>query len=241
MKRLWCLSIIISMVLTTTLLDAQDRIVLSKPDIPPDIRGVMAERILQEAYKRLGVMVEYKSYPGERALVSANNGITDGEVARIAGMEEMYTNLIRVSVPIAYTDLVVFTTDPLVTVTGWESLRPYSIGIIRGMKLAEIKTQGMEVRTVTRSEQLFRMLAAKRNDVGVYLRDGYCEVKRLNLPSIRIVEPPLEQLTFYHYLHKRHQVLVKKLEEVLRQMEKDKQIDGIYQQVKEEFATCSVQ
>ncbi len=238
MKRIWCLSIIVSVVLTTTLLEAQDRIVLSKPDIPPDIRGVMAERILQEAYKRLGVVVEYKLYPGERALIVANAGGTDGEVARIEGMEKMYPNLIRVSVPIAYSDLVVFTTDPQVTVTGWESLRPYYVCIVRGMKLAEIKTQGMKVDRVTRSEQLFKKLARKRNDVGVYLRSGYCEVKKLNLSEIRIVEPPIEQLVFYHYLHKRHQGSVKKLEEILRQMEHEKYIDAIYQQVKEEFSRC---
>lgn len=234
------MSIIISMVLSTALLEAQERIVLSKPDIPPDIRGVMAERVLREAYKRLGVMVEYRLYPGERALMSANRGITDGEVARVEGLEKMYPNLIMVSVPIAYIELVVFTTDPLVTVRGWKSLQTYSVGILRGMKVAEIRTQGMNVEPVARSEQLFRKLAAKRNDVAVYLRDGYCEVKRLNLPEIRIVEPPLEQLTCYHYLHKRHQEFVKKLEAVLRQMEQEKYIDTVCQQVKEEFTTCSL-
>ncbi len=52
--------------------------------------------ILEEAYKRIGVPIAFKNFPGDRALILTNDGITDGELFRIDKLNETYPNLIQV-------------------------------------------------------------------------------------------------------------------------------------------------
>ncbi|MCX7217725.1 MAG: ABC transporter substrate-binding protein, partial [Burkholderiales bacterium] len=46
----------------------------------------IAELIITEAYRRLGMQVVVRKLPGERSLRSANNGEMDGELYRKLGM-----------------------------------------------------------------------------------------------------------------------------------------------------------
>jgi len=217
-------------------LGAQDRIVLSKPDAAT-VSEIAADRVLEEAYGRLGITVAYQIYPARRALASANLGTTDGEQRRIAGLEKAYPNLIMVPVPIAYTQLAVFTKDPHLAVEGWESLKPYSIGILQGQKHVEFKTQGMNVEPVKSTEQLFKKLESGRNKVVVSSQEDQCHIQRLSLTGISM--KPLERITLYHYLHKKHRELSSRLEAVLRQMEQEQVIELHYQNaVRDYLSSC---
>ena len=142
-----------------------------------------------------------------------------------------------VSVPIGYLDIVIYTKDTNFAVEGWHSLMPYSISIVKGFQLVEAKTEGMQVEAVTTLKQAFLKLNAGRNDVVVDSRstDTECELKSLSLSGIRILEPPLDQLILYHYLHKRHMVLVKKLEAILLNMKQEGEFKTIQEQVVREF------
>ena len=51
------------------------------------------------------------------------------------------TNLMMISVPVNFLDGVVFTKNHHFPVTGWESLKPYSIAIRIGTKFAEIRSE----------------------------------------------------------------------------------------------------
>jgi len=61
----------------------------------PDQKGVM-DLIAREAFRRCGYTLKLQTLPAERALHHADKGITDGELARIKGMEDIYPNLVRV-------------------------------------------------------------------------------------------------------------------------------------------------
>ena len=50
----------------------------------------VAKLVLREAYERIGFTVRFSTLPGERALLESNAGRTDGEVARIGGIEKKY-------------------------------------------------------------------------------------------------------------------------------------------------------
>ncbi len=235
MKKLICVCFVVFMLLLTTSLQAQERVVISQAQIAPTAYRLMGERVLKEAYSRIGVELELEDLPAERALVYASEGKTDGEFARIAGIEQNYPNLVMISVPIVYEDIVVYSKEVDFTVDGWESLAPYSINFIRGFKLAEIKTEGMNVEMVNTIEQAFLKLNAGRTDVVVDLRSAQCVLPTLDVSGITALEPPLTQIVMYHYLNTGHKALAAKLEEELKRMAQDGDLKAIQEQAVQDF------
>jgi ABC-type amino acid transport substrate-binding protein len=107
-------------------------------------------------------------------------------------------------------------------VDGWNSIKDYSIGIVRGVGSSEAGTRGMDRVTATTSlENMIRMLDADRFDVMVTdLFSGLVAVRKLNLQArIYPLSPPLERIRIFHYLHERHRDLVPKVGQVIEQME----------------------
>ncbi|MCP4352592.1 MAG: transporter substrate-binding domain-containing protein [Desulfobacterales bacterium] len=201
---------------------AQDDLVFSKPDDPV---ANISEEILKEAYQKIGIRISTTTFPAERAIRMSNSGRRDGEVNRVKGLDERYPSLVMVPVEINILEGVVFTTNVSFPVTGWESLRPYNIGIRIGTKFAETGTAGMDVDKVPKNIQLFKKLSAGRNDIVVTSRlEGLWEIKKLGLKNIRILEPPLMKLSLYHYLHKKHIKLVPEIEKILKKMKQEGRI-----------------
>jgi len=231
--------LITAVFLTAYYLSPQDRLILSKPEVTQNTTLISGERILREAYSRLDIEVEFRIYPTERSLINAAAGITDGELQRISGLEKAYPDLIMVNRQIGYIEIMVFTAREGLKATGWKSLENYRIGHLIGIKVIESRTRGMDVIQVSSAEQLFRMLSLKRLDTVIHFRDGIYTIRRLDLTGIRMLEPPLEQIPVYHYLHRRHSALVPRLEEVLREMEEDGTMKRIRSQVLEELRSVS--
>lgn len=188
-------------------------------DIPDQYVG---GEILRVVYGRLNIKVEFEDLPGKRALALSSAGELDGEIQRIAGLSRDYPTLVRVSPPINYIEPSVFTTRLHFDVKGWNSIRDYSIGIVRGVGSSEAGTKGMSrVTAATSLESLIRMLDAGRFDVMVTdLFSGLIAVKKLNLQSrIYPLSPPIEKIYIYHYLHERHRDLAMKVGKVIQEME----------------------
>lgn len=189
--------------------------------IPNDRPTAQAFRILQEAYRRIGIEVREELLPHERSLRAANSGQTDGEVMRIAGIEAQFPNLIPVPESVQTFDAMAFTTGLTFKVEGWESLRPYPICVNRGLKLAEQGTEGMNRVLVTTVDQMAEMLRRGHCLVAVFGRAGWLEFDRLHAGPIRELEPPIASLPLFHYVNRRHEALVPKLAEALRRMRRD--------------------
>ncbi len=207
---------------------AQESLVFSRPDDPV---AQVSVKVLGEAYHRIGIQIQTISLPAERALLSSNNGDVDGEVNRIKGIENTYSNLLMVPVPVNVLEGVVFTENVAVPVTGWNSLKPYKIGIRRGTKFAEQGTKGMNVEPVTTNRQLFLKLVMGRNDVIVTSHvEGLEQIKQLQLKTIIVLEPPLVIVNLYHYLHKKHAALIPDITKALIKMEAEGRIKAIREQ-----------
>lgn len=189
----------------------------------------IAVTVVKVAYEQLGIAVEVDYSPAERALRSANSGRTDGEVARIAGIEKMYPNLIPIPVPIARTDFSVFSKKHSFTVEGFESLQSYRIGIILGGKLMEHRTQNMERQMVHSLDSLVRILEKDRVDIIAFLRlDTLIKIRELNYQHIiKPLTPPILSVEGFHYLHKKHAALVPQITAILKQMKQDGSIQKI--------------
>ncbi len=97
---------------------AQDRLVISTfPDTNSNV-AAKSLKIVREAYRKIGIEIEMRYLPGERAIGSANSGITDGELFRIEGMSEEYSNLVPVSVPICTAETVAYSVKDI-EINGW--------------------------------------------------------------------------------------------------------------------------
>lgn len=209
---------------------SQETLVLSSPD---DLLVSISYTVLKEAYQKLNIDVQVKKFPAKRAIHMANDGESDGAVNRIMGMDKKYPNLIRVPVSINFSEIVIYTKTNDFVVNGWESLKPYRIGIRRGIKVLEDGTFGMNVDPVATNEQLFRKLDAGFNDVVLMGRiAGVTVLKTLPFHDLRILEPPLLTIKLYHYLHKKNAPLKPNITTVLHAMERS----GRIHQIREEMA-----
>jgi len=183
--------------------------------------------VLTEAYRRLGIEIISEELPAERAIQTAAAGKTDGEVARMAGLEAFYPDLVRVPEPVISLEIVVFSAGLSFPVNGWESLRPYNFCYMHGIKAIEQATKGMQRTATATTEDLVRQLRTGGCEVAVLGDQAWITVDRLNAGPLRELEPPLEVLHLYHYLHRRHEGLVPRVAEELRKMRGEGVIDAI--------------
>jgi len=198
---------------------AQSTIVLTRLASVPD--QFVGGEILKEVYARLGISVEFVDVEAKRALALSSSGQADGEIQRIAVISRDYPTLVQLSPPINYIEPAVFTTGLTFEVKGWESIKDYDVGIVRGVGSSETGTRDMaKVQRATGLTELIRMLDRDRFDLLVTdLFSGQVEVRRLHLEArVRPLLPPIERIYVYHYLHERHRDLAVRVEAVLNAM-----------------------
>ena len=191
----------------------------------------ICETVLRTAYQKMEIEIKILNLPGERAIRTSNQGETDGELYRNINVSQSYINLQIIPIPIASVDVVVFSKIKF-PVKGWESLRPYSIGVERGFKLLETNTQGMKVNTINTIKKTFQFLVLDGVDVVVQSRiEGLYEIKNLGIKGIHVLEPPIAIEPVYHHLHKKHTALIPKVTRILLKMEKDGELLKIKNEV----------
>lgn len=195
--------------------------------IADDTASIQYFPILREAYRRLGIEIVAVPLPAERAVRVADSGLTDGETVRIEGIEALYPNLVRVPEPVVSVKVKAFTTGKVFPVTGWESLRPYSICCMHGVKLYEQGTQGMSQVCTLGLEHTIRLLREGMCDVAVLTPQAWILMDALNAGPFRELEPPIATYDLYHYVHRRHVELVPLLVEELRKMKREGVIEAI--------------
>jgi polar amino acid transport system substrate-binding protein len=209
-------------------------LVVSTNNTPMD-RKVL-EKVSQEAFRRLGMDFRTISLPSERSLVSANQGEFDGEGLRVAGLGSQYPNLVQVQEPYVRISFVAFARDGGIDLSqGWESLKPYRVAFINGWKMFESNASGARsVTKVDTPEQAFRMLAAGRIDLALYTKaDGMALLRGMGLPEIAPLTPSLKDVDMFLYLHRKHESLVPRLAQVLRDMK----ADGSYDRIRHSIGT----
>lgn len=209
---------------------------IASEDLPPYStreRTGFEDLLATEMYRRLGIELRIIPLPSERVLANANAGIEDGVFGRIGGMTEKYPNLVQFEESIRLSEFVAFSRRRDIEISGWDSLKPYNVGIITGWKILEWNIKESKSLTKVKTvRQLFKMLDAGRVDVVVYMRwAGLHSIRELDIEGVRIVEPPLATKKSYWYLHKKHRDLVPRASAMLREMKRDGTYDRIFEQV----------
>lgn len=184
----------------------------------------------KEAARRIGVDINLISLPSERSLHSANLGEVDGEGLRVPGLSSQYPNLIQVPERFIGISFVAFARDPSIRVDqGWESLKSYRVAFINGWKMFESNAAAAKVvNKVDKAEQMFLMLDGGRIDLALYTRtDGIALARGMGLAKVVPLSPALKDVDMFLYLHRRHETLVPRLAQALREMK----ADGSYQRI----------
>ncbi len=221
------LLIIFFVVCSARIAFAQNSLVFSRAGSVDGLEAT-SEIILKEAYRKIGIEFSLKTFPAERSLVNSNNGFVDGELNRIAGLEQEYPNLVMVPVPINEIEGVVFAKSNDISVHGWDDLKPYKIGFRIGIKFAEQGTLGMDVYPAPTYDLAFNMLDKGRVDLVVGVKqEGLLLIKKLKLKNIKIMEPPIIQEALYHYLNIKHINLLPEITRELQFMAKEGRIKEI--------------
>ncbi|MCA9447004.1 MAG: transporter substrate-binding domain-containing protein [Candidatus Omnitrophica bacterium] len=176
-----------------------------------------SEKVLQEAYKTLGIEISVETLPAAEALRRANEGEVDGEVQRIDGITKQYSHLIQIPIPINYIQGAVFSKRTDLKILGWHSLKPFRIGLVKGVLFAEKGTSGMNTVTTSDYRSLVDLVINDEVDVIVapYI-NGLVAIKNHPQGAQLHTNGILETYLLYHYLNEEHQDLVPIVTKVLK-------------------------
>jgi polar amino acid transport system substrate-binding protein len=182
------------------------------------------DRFLIRAFARIGRTVRIDGEPAERALINADTGIDDGDASRIRGMSARYRHLVRVPARLLTIRIVAFSRrGHPVAVHGWGSLAPYSVGIVRGYKIAELNVRARDRTDVASIPQLMHLLEMGRVDVAVIdLASGIGAARTAGYTDLRVTGTSLAVLPEYVYLNRTHRDLVAPLAAAIRVLDRSR-------------------
>ena len=174
-----------------------------------------ATAIVKEAYQQLGHDIVINILPAKRSVVMANLGLADGELIRIAGTSLDYENLIRIPIPIMISKTIVVTRkNSVFTPLKWEELRGGKFAIPLGVKLIQDRTKDMQPEIVSIVHSLFKMLEKKRIDAVVVPLEMLGSASN----DVRIVNPPIEVVELFHFVHEKHKNMAADLAVIFEEM-----------------------
>ena len=226
-----CFSLLIGLLVLIALpLQAQERFVFSAM-IDSQVIDT-AEIVIKEAYQRLGIDVDVSKFPGRRSMATSNSGETDGELARIIHIDKEFKNLIRVPVPVYTMESVAATKNTELLRWKAEHLTQYKVGRVSGVIWSEKLTREMNTVVADDYKALLNMMFYGRMDIVLGARASLLsKSKELNLKGVKILEPPINEVSVYHYLHKKHIDFVPKVAKVLQEMTQEGRIKQIKEDV----------
>lgn len=233
--------IIFCVVFSSSLTLAESKMTLNsgtaEPFINADGSGFYGE-LVKEVFSQLNIDAKVIRLPSSRSIINVNKGIDDGVIARTKGFEKKFKNLIRVPVPILKFKFVAYSLDKKIEVKTWDSLKPYSVGYVRGWRIFEKNVVDTKKLTrVQNAEQLFKLLLNKRADLILfeYYRGSWWN-KHLNAHA-HLIGSPIVEKDMFIYMHKKHAALIPEISKVLTKLIKN----GGYQRIKDKTLSTLLQ
>jgi len=190
---------------------------LLKSHKTPEVKRGLAT--LNDAFATLGFEVKFQYRPDKRSIMEANNGQVDGEFVRIADVVDQYQNLVVVPEWLAKMDLVAFATNPNVDLSHYQiGQHQYKVGYLTGWSNVATLLEGYDNKVaVAEFDVLFRLLAHQRIDVVLFNQAaGEKILQSLQISNYQL-SPSLLSYTTYLVMHKKHQALVPKLAEAIKE------------------------
>ncbi|KZN50433.1 hypothetical protein [Pseudoalteromonas luteoviolacea] len=195
------------------------------------------EDIFTRIYGPLDIQPSFHYLPTQRGLQWVDSGRFDAEAGRAANEMSAYTQLIAIPTPLATVRLAVFCLKPelchisndsdIITIEG--SLITTSFCRRTKLTCHGVKNNVSAFQALTRhhSDQL---LATDHFSIGSLCSSG------LNKIYMRIL--PAKGIVIRHYIHKKHQALVPKLDSIIQGMMKSGEFAAFIDRINNGFADC---
>jgi polar amino acid transport system substrate-binding protein len=197
-------------------------------------RDGVLDQVYKELSRRLGIKIEIHTLAAaERVLLNVNEGVVDGDVGRVQGLEKRYPNMVMVPVPVMKYEMVVFSRNADFKVVSPDSIKPHDVGLVRGWKILEQASVGARsVTTLENAEQMFTMLDKNRIDIALLEKlQGLHMIRRMGIKNIKVLQPNLLEGNWYLYLNKKHEALIPRMTEELTRMEQEGLLQRIHDSV----------
>lgn len=185
-------------------------------------QAINTQAMLVEAFDALGIDIEFRYRPYKRSIEEVNNGVADGDVARISSITQGYSNVVLVPESIANIDIIAFTTTPGIDLMGYKvDQHRYHVGYLLGWKKIENFLQVYERKSAVGDHHtLFKLLVKKRFDVVLFSQvAGENILASQNIVNYQ-TSPSLLTYPVYLILNKKHTNLIAKLAAQLKIMKK---------------------
>lgn len=204
-----------------------------RPASDPRVQWMLS--IYREAFLALGISIEFIEVPPRRAIKLAKRGEVDGDIARVSSYSTFNPELVAVSVPISRVFFVAFSSKENIKLDGWASLSEgnYRVECRLGVKICEKQvSRYVSEDRLSFSENINRAtdkLLKARTDI--YIENSALFYHALNERFAASLQQQvfeagiMEEVTIHLHLHKKHQQLVKSIEQTLQQMKDQKRFE----------------
>jgi len=186
----------------------------------------IATIVLSEALGKIGHQAEFHDFPPLRSLFMFERSKADCYLFATEMFLKNYPTAIKVQPPLGYDEMMVFSKSAKIKVNGWNSIRAYSIGYMKGMDVVEQRIQGMRTDGAENPRQALDKLRGGRTDLVILPRMIGCTLIA-NYPGIKMLEPPLEKVALYTYLNAARADIAPQLSEVLSAMQRNGRLQEI--------------
>ncbi len=167
----------------------------------------VTDAFVQKIAKKMQVGIELKVFPAKRAAILLKAGAIHAELARISAFALSNPTAIKVPEPVGELLLYAYARADTVKISGWESLQPYKIVTVRGLKFAEEFLKNNDTYELNSIEQAVRYLYAKRADIlvsGSLAVDHLLHSGELKNYQIQRLEPPLMRIALHSFFSSRY-------------------------------------
>ncbi len=182
----------------------------------------LVKRIMQDAYVEIGRVPHFISSPPRRSLMLAGGGLLEAELYRVAAVERMYPDLIRVDYPLYTVEAVAYVWDAQLPVSACADLASYRVAVVRGIVLMEqCAEDAAQLIIVSNETALLDLLAKKLIDVALVEAAQGEVLVAPHMPSgVSVLPRALMSAPIYHYVHKHAAEMVKPLAAALRELDR---------------------
>lgn len=186
----------------------------------------LAVRLLNAAYKDLGLSLTTEKVPSRRALMLADMGEVDGDLFRIASVGDRYPNLVRVPYPLLEGRLDAVTGNP--DLIGLQSLDETDttrlrVAIRRGVLIAEQTAEALDMVPVSTDsyDQMRALLEWHRVDLALVSDiEGFSPLNDPSWAPFYVFPEPAARFQLFHYLHRQHAELAEPLAAALEKLDR---------------------
>jgi hypothetical protein len=193
-----------------------EKLIFNRPADTPQSRYIID--VITLAYQKQGIDIELIDFNKENALVAANEGLLDGQLAKIPGLSQTYQNLMRIEVPLLDFDLNLISFCDNCTLPDMPSLVIHST-YPAAAKYLESNPYHGQLYKVKSVSTLLNLLMQKQVSaalvIGFYI-DPYMQ----KLQNADVKFTTVHSQSVFHYLHKKHQHLAPQLFDTLQQLKK---------------------